>query len=113
MLLTPASHQVMGRRVAGSSFAQGLAASLKPGDQLNMFTGSRDAQPALQPCCNRCWQQGAQVQLHPDLDPTLIAGADAYTCPIQGCTTGAGCGPMGLPAASLSLASPIPSAPIG
>ena len=40
------SHQVMGRRVAGSSFAKGLAASLA-GDQLNMFTGSRAALPAL------------------------------------------------------------------
>ena len=37
------SHQVMGRRVAGSSFAQGLAASLKPGDQLSVFTGSRES----------------------------------------------------------------------
>ena len=34
------THQVMGRRVAGSSFAQGLAASLKPDDELSMFTGS-------------------------------------------------------------------------
>ena len=36
------AHQVMGRRVAGS-FAQGLASSLKQGDQLTVFMGSRKA----------------------------------------------------------------------
>ena len=46
-------HQVMGRRVAGSSFAKGLANSLKPGDELSVFTGSRQALPALQSLCNR------------------------------------------------------------
>ena len=45
-------HQV-GRRVAGSSFAKGLTASLKSGDQLSIFTGSRDALPELQFYCNQ------------------------------------------------------------
>ena len=55
------THQVMGRRVAGSSFAQGLAASLKPGDQLSMFTGSQEALPALQDPAATGAETGAQV----------------------------------------------------
>ena len=78
------SHQVMGRRVAGSSFAQGLAASLKPGDQLNIFTGSRDAQPALRTLLQPVLATGAQVQLHPDLDPTLISRSGCIHVPDPG-----------------------------
>ena len=63
------AHQVMGRRVAGSSFAKGLAASLKPKDQLNIFTGSRAALPALKTLLQPVLKPGAQVKLHADLDP--------------------------------------------
>ena len=78
------SLQMMGRRVAGSSFAQGLAASLKPGDQLNIFTGSRDAQPALRTLLQPVLATGAQVQLHPDLDPTLISRSGCIHVPDPG-----------------------------
>ena len=67
------SHQVMGRRVAGSSFAQGLASSLKPGEQLTVYTGSREGLPSLQTLLQPVLQPGAQVQLQADLDPALIA----------------------------------------
>ena len=67
------AHQVMGRRVAGSSFAQGLAASLKPGEQLSVFTGSREALPALRNLLQPALTPGAQAKLHADLDPELIA----------------------------------------
>ena len=67
------AYQMMGRRVAGSSFAQGLAASLKPGDRLNVFTGSREALPALQTLLQPVLTGGAQVQLQADLNPELIA----------------------------------------
>ena len=78
------AHQVMGRRVAGSSFAQGLAASLKPGDQLSMFTGSREALPLLQTLLQPMLTAGAQVELHTDLDPTLIAGSGCLHLPDPG-----------------------------
>ena len=46
------------RRIAGS-FAQGLAASPKPGDQLRMFTGSREALPALQTLLQPALRRGS------------------------------------------------------
>ena len=78
------THQVMGRRVAGSSFAQGLTASLKPGDQLTMFTGSGKALPALQALLQPALVPGAQIQLHADLDPALIAGSGCLHLPDPG-----------------------------
>lgn len=78
------AHQVMGRRVAGSSFAQGLAASLKPGDQLSVFTGSREALPALQALLQPVLTPGAQVQLQTDLDPALIAKSGCLHLPDPG-----------------------------
>ena len=78
------AHQVMGRRIAGSSFAQGLAASLKPGDQLRMFTGSREALPALQTLLQPALTPGAQVELHADLDPALIAESGCLHLPDPG-----------------------------
>ena len=78
------THQVMGRRVAGSSFAQGLAASLKPGDQLSVFTGSREALPALQALLQPALTPGAQAHLHADLDPTLIAMSGCLHLPDPG-----------------------------
>ena len=78
------THQVMGRRVAGSSFAQGLAASLKPGDQLSVFTGSREALPALQALLQPSLTPGAQAHLHADLDPTLIEKSGCLHLPDPG-----------------------------
>ena len=78
------SHQVMGRRVAGSSFAQGLAASLKPGERLSVFTGSREALPALQALLEPVLHPGAQVQLQTDLDPELIARSGCLHLPDPG-----------------------------
>ena len=78
------SHQVMGRRVAGSSFAQGLAASLKPGDQLSMFTGSREALPALRDLVQPVLAQGAEVELHADLDPDIISRSGCLHLPDPG-----------------------------
>ena len=75
------THQVMGRRVAGSSFAQGLAASLKQGDQLSVFTGSRAALPALQTLLQPVLTPGAQVELHADLDPALISKSGCLHLP--------------------------------
>lgn len=77
-------HQVMGRRVAGSSFAQGMAASLTPGDRLSVFTGSREALPALQALLEPVLQPGAQVQLQADLDPALIAASGCLHLPDPG-----------------------------
>ena len=78
------THQVMGRRVAGSSFAQGMTASLKPGDQLSLFTGSREALPALQALLQPALVQGAQIQLRADLDPTIIARSGCLHIPDPG-----------------------------
>ena len=78
------THQVMGRRMAGSSFARGLAASLKQGDQLRVFTGSRDALPALQALLQPVLSPGAQVQLQADLDPMLISGSGCLHLPDPG-----------------------------
>ena len=78
------AHQVMGRRVAGSSFAKGLAASLKPKDQLNIFTGSRAALPALKTLLQPVLKPGAQVKLHADLDPALIARSGCLHIPDPG-----------------------------
>ena len=78
------NHQVMGRRVAGSSFAQGLAASLKPGDQLTVFAGSREGLPALQTLLQPVLQPGAQVHIQADLDPALIANSGCLHLPDPG-----------------------------
>ena len=78
------AHQVMGRRVAGSSFAQGLAASLKSGDQISVFTGSHEALPALQALLQPVLTAGAQVKLHADLDPALIAKGGCLHLPDPG-----------------------------
>ena len=75
------NHQVMGRRVAGSSFAKGLTTSLKPGDQLSIFTGSRQALPALQTLLEPVLASGAQIHLHADLDPALITGSGCLHLP--------------------------------
>ena len=77
-------HQVMGRRIAGSSFAQGLAASLKPGDQFNVFTGSRESLPALQELLQPMLKPGAQVELRADLDPALISESGCLHLPDPG-----------------------------
>ena len=102
----------MGRRVAGSSFAQGLAISLKPGEQLTIFTGTRETLPKLQALLQPLLRQGSQVQLHADLDPALISETGCLHLPIQGCTIGVGCVQMVPQAASRSQESPIPSAPM-
>ena len=78
------THQVMGRRVAGSSFAQGLAASLKPGEQFSVFTGSRGSLPALQALLQPVLQPGTQVQIQADLDPALIANSGCLHLPDPG-----------------------------
>ena len=78
------THQMMGRRVAGSSFAKGLSAALKPGDRLSIFTGSREALPALQTLLRPVLTPGAQVELHTDLDPSLIAESGCLHLPDPG-----------------------------
>ena len=75
------THQVMGRRVAGSSFAQGMAASLERGDKLSLFTGSRAALPALRTLLQPMLKPGAKVELHADLDPALIARSGCLHLP--------------------------------
>ena len=42
------THQVMGRRVAGSSFARGLCATLKASETLTVFSGGGSAGQALE-----------------------------------------------------------------
>ena len=71
----------MGRRVAGSSFAQGMAASLERGDKLSLFTGSRAALPALRTLLQPMLKPGAKVELHADLDPALIARSGCLHLP--------------------------------
>ena len=78
------AHQVMGRRVAGSSFAQGLAASLNSGDEVSVFTGSHEALPALQSLLQPVLAPGAKVKLHADLDPALIAKGGCLHLPDPG-----------------------------
>ena len=78
------SHQVMGRRIAGSSFAQGLATSLEQGDQLSIFTGNSGALPALQALLQPMLKPGAEVQLRAELDPTLIAKSGCLHLPDPG-----------------------------
>ena len=78
------THQVMGRRVAGSSFAQGLASSLKQGDQLTVFMGSREGVTALKALLQPVLQPGVQVQMQADLDPELIANSGCLHLPDPG-----------------------------
>ena len=78
------SHQVMGRRVAGSSFAQGLTSSLNPGDQLTVFTGSRESLPALEALLKPVLQQGTQIEVQADLDPALITKSGCLHLPDPG-----------------------------
>ena len=78
------SLQVMGRRVAGGSFAQGLVSSLRPGDQLNIFTGSQHAAPALRELLQPALTKGAEVQLSADLDPALISKSGCLHLPDPG-----------------------------
>ena len=78
------THQVMGRRIAGSSFAQGLAASLEPGEQFRVFTGSREALPALQSLLQPVVTPGAEVQLQANLDPTEISKSGCLHLPDPG-----------------------------
>ena len=78
------AHQVMGRRVAGSSFAKGLAASLKPGEQLSVFTGNRETLPALQALLQPVLTPGAQAQLYADLNLGLIAKSGCLHLPDPG-----------------------------
>ena len=106
------THQVMGRRVAGTASPR-MTASTQPGDQLSLFTGSREALPALQALLQPALVQGAQIQLRADLDPAIIARSGCLHIPIQDYTSGAGCGPTAPRAASRSPGSPIPFAPIG
>ena len=79
-----ASHQVMGRRVAGGSFARGLCATLKASETLTVFCGGEAAAPALQKLLAPVLQTGAQVRLQPTLDPAVLASCGCLHLPDPG-----------------------------
>ena len=56
-------HQVMGRRVAGRSFAQGIAASLHPQEQLCVLAGSSHDLPLLKDLLQPCLPVGSELWL--------------------------------------------------
>ena len=78
------THQVMGRRVAGSSFAKGLCATLKPSETLTVFSGGGTAGQALKQLLEPVLKTGAQVRLQPTLDPELIASSGCLHLPDPG-----------------------------
>ena len=54
------------------------------GEQLRVFAGSREALPALQALLQPALTPGAQVQLQPNLDPTLISESGCLHLPDPG-----------------------------
>ena len=60
-------HQVMGRRVAGRSFAQGIAASLQPEEQLRVLAGSAQDLALLKGLLQPCLPAGSELWLSSNL----------------------------------------------
>ena len=78
------THQVMGRRVAGGSFARGLCATLQASETLTVFCGGETATPALQQLLAPVLQAGAQVRLQPTLDSAALANSGCLHLPDPG-----------------------------
>ena len=78
------THQVMGRRVAGGSFARGLCATLRASETLTVFCGSQSAAPALKELLAPVLQTGAQVRLESKLDPKVLAASGCLHLPDPG-----------------------------
>lgn len=78
------THQVMGRRIAGSSFARGICASLREDESLTLFTGHRDAIPSLQALLQPELQAGVTLRVHAELEPSLIAQSGCLHLPDPG-----------------------------
>ena len=74
----------MGRRVAGSSFARGLCATLKASETLTIFSGGESAGQALEKLLAPVLTTGAQVRLQPKLDPELMAESGCLHLPDPG-----------------------------
>ena len=77
-------HQVMGRRVAGGSFARGLCATLQASETLTVFCGGETAAPALQELLAPVLKAGAQVRLQPTLDSAALASSGCLHLPDPG-----------------------------
>jgi starch synthase len=78
------THQVMGRRVAGGSFARGLCATLQASETLTVFCGGEAAAPALQDLLAPVLETGAQVRLQATLDPAALASSGCLHLPDPG-----------------------------
>ena len=78
------THQVMGRRVAGGSFARGLCATLKSSETLTIFSGSEAAAPALRALLAPVLKGSAQVRLLPTLEPTALTSSGCLHLPDPG-----------------------------
>ena len=78
------THQVMGRRIAGSSFARGICASLRQEESLTIFTGNREAIPSLQALLQPELHSGVALRVHAELEPSLIAQSGCLHLPDPG-----------------------------
>jgi glycosyltransferase involved in cell wall biosynthesis len=78
------THQVIGRRVAGGSFARGLCATLQASETLTVFCGGETAAPALQQLLTPVLKAGAQVRLQPTLDSAALASSGCLHLPDPG-----------------------------
>ena len=89
------THQVMGRRVAGASFARGLCATLEAPETLTVFCGEESGAPALRQLLAPVLRAGVQVHLQPTLDPATLASSGCIHLPDPGlhhwCWLRAGC----------------------
>jgi starch synthase len=78
------THQVMGRRVAGGSFARGLCATLQASETLTVFCGGEGAAPALQDLLAPVLPAGAQVRLQPSLNVAALTHSGCLHLPDPG-----------------------------
>ena len=78
------THQVMGRRVAGRSFAEGLCKSLEQYDKLTIITGSREAIPQLQKILQPLLQKNVEIRLYAEINSDIISEGGCLHLPDPG-----------------------------
>ncbi len=77
-------HQVMGRRVAGRSFALGITASLQEGEELTIVAGSNGDCSSLQALLQPVMAQGCSLKLTTGLGPDRLMQAGCLHLPDPG-----------------------------
>lgn len=77
-------HQVMGRRVAGRSFARGLVGSLQPQERLTLLVASPEEQQRLGQLLEPVRPAASQLELVVDFDPARLSEIGALHVPDPG-----------------------------